>query len=107
MKVRGFNVPISFYTTIKCTSSLKKRDAAKQKTADDVNDESCQTKDIFENCEEKSVEKDVENVQKKALNKVPTDDNDLADLENDGAVEEVDQDMNNDDDAAGISLKLK
>lgn len=61
----------------------------------------------MENYEEKSVEKDVENVQKKVLNKKPNDDSELADLENVGAVDEMDQDMNNDDDAAGISLKLK
>lgn len=103
MKERVFNDPFSFYNIIECTSSLKKRDAAKQKAADDVNDDIGQTKDKLENSEEKSVEKDAENVQKKAFKKEPTDDNEIAVLENDGTVDEMDQDINNDDNAAGIS----
>lgn len=102
MKERTFNDPFSFYNIIKCASSLKKRDAAKQKAADDVNDDNCQTKDKLENCEEKSVEKDAEIVQKKAFNKGPTDDNEIAVLEKDGTVDEMDPDTNNDDNAAGI-----
>lgn len=86
---------------------MKKRDVAKQKTADDANDDNCQAKGKLENLEDKSVEKGTETVQKKVLDKGPNDDTEIADLENDGIVDELDQDMNNDDDAAGISMKLK